>query len=310
MPLSFPVPKIGLGAAPLGATHAGSFSVDSETQAIQTVHHCLQRGIHFFDTAPFYGAGLSELRLGKALATSGIARNQYVLESKIGVLVNADGSMAYSFTREATQRCIDESLRRLQTDYLDMALIHDADTNFADVFDQAYPVLADLKAQGVIRAIGAGMNHWQHQSEFAQRANFDCFLLAGRYTLLEQGPLKEFFPLCQDKGIDIFLGGVFNSGILATGAIPGALYQYAPAPPQLIEKTQRIETVCAKHGVALKAAALQFAAAHPVVRSLVVGMVSPQEIDDNLAALAAILPAVFWEDLKLQGLIDANAPVG
>jgi len=144
MPLPFPVPQIGLGAAPLGATQTGSFSVDSEAQAIETVQHCLQRGIHFFDTAPFYGAGLSELRLGKALAASGVPRHQYVVESKVGVLVNADGSMAYSFTREATQRSIEESLRRLQMDYLDMALIHDADTNFADVFDQAYPVLADL----------------------------------------------------------------------------------------------------------------------------------------------------------------------
>ena len=308
MSLPFSVPQIGLGAAPLGATQAGSFSVDSEAQAIETVQHCLQRGIHFFDTAPFYGAGLSELRLGKALAASGVPRNQYVVESKVGVLVHADGSMTYSFTREATQRCIEESLRRLQMDYLDMALIHDADTNFADVFDQAYPVLADLKAQGVIRAIGAGMNHWQHQAEFAQRADFDCFLLAGRYTLLEQGPLKDFFPLCQAKDIAIFLGGVFNSGILATGAIPNAMYQYAAAPPHIVEKTQRIEVVCAKHGVALKAAALQFAAAHLAVRSLVVGMVTPQEIDDNLAALEVKIPAAFWDDLKGEGLIDAGAP--
>lgn len=306
MALTFKVPNFGLGAAPLGSTSDGPFSVASEAQALETVQHCLNNGIRFFDTAPLYGSGVSELRLGKALA--GVPRESIILQSKIGVVVNADGSITRSYARDRVKRSIEDSLKRLNTTYLDTALIHDADDHFRGALEEAYPVLAEYKAQGVIRGIGAGMNQWQMEAEFARQADFDCFLLAGRYTLLEQEPLKEYMPLCLEKKISVFLGGVLNTGILATGAVPGARYQYAEAPPHIMEKTRKIEALCKRHGVELKAAAFQFALAHPAVTSLVVGMVKPAEIDANLAALNAPIPAQLWVDLREAELIDAAAP--
>lgn len=292
----------------MGATSGGPFSVGSDEQAIETIHHCLAQGVTFIDTAPLYGAGVAETRVGKALA--GVPRSSYILQSKIGVLVNSDGSGAITrtYTRDNVRRSVEESLKRLQVDYLDTALIHDADHHFREALDEAYPALADLKAQGVIRGIGAGMNQWQMEAEFARNADMDCFLLAGRYTLLEQEPLKEFLPLCQQKNISVFLGGVFNSGILATGAVPGARYQYGTPPAHVMEKTRKIEAVCARHGVALKAAALQFPLAHPAIKALIVGMITPTEVDDNLAALKQPIPNAFWAELRNEGLIASDAP--
>lgn len=306
MSLSFTVPIIGLGAAPLGGTDNDAFSVGTAERANDTVQHCLRNGINFFDTAPLYGSGLSEQRLGAALAS--VPRAQFILQSKIGVVVNADGSITRSYARDSVLRSVDDSLKRLQVDYLDMALIHDADSHFRGALEEAYPALADLKRQGIIRAIGAGMNQWEMEAEFARQADFDCFLLAGRYTLLEQDPIREYLPLCQQKNISVFLGGIFNSGILATGAIPGARYQYAEPPPHILDKTRKIEAVCARHKVALKAAALQFPLAHPAVKSLVVGMIKPQEIDENLTALRAPIPAAFWDELRSLNLVDPAAP--
>lgn len=307
MAIIFSLPTFGLGCAPLGGT-GGAFGMASDAAADQVVQHCLAYGVTFFDTAPAYGAGLSEQRLGRALA--GVPRHHFQIGTKIGVLVNPDGSTERSYRRDAVQRSIADSLQRLGVDFLEIAHIHDADAdeNFRMALDEAYPVLAELKAQGVIRAIGAGMNQWQREAEFARHADFDCFLLAGRYTLLEQEPIHEYLPLCLQKGISVFLGGVFNTGILATGSIPEARYQYRPAPPEILAKTRQIEAICDRHGVALKAAALQFPLAHPAIRSLVVGMVSPTEMDQNLSALRAPIPPAFWADLRSQGLIDSAAP--
>lgn len=188
-----------------------------------------------------------------------------------------------------------------------MCLIHDADANFVGALDEAYPALVELKSQGIIRGIGAGMNQWEMEAEFARQAEFDCFLLAGRYSLLEQDPIHEFLPLCEKKEISVVLGGVFNTGILATGAVKGARYQYAEAPAEIMEKTRKIEAVCARHQITLKSAALQFPMAHPAVKSIVVGMVTPEEIDENLEALSAPIPAAFWEEIRALGLIDPAA---
>lgn len=308
MALSFRLPHFGMGCAPLGGTD-GVFGVASDAAADETVQHCLDRGIAFFDTAPLYGRGTSELRLGRALA--GVPRDEYQIATKIGVLINNDGTTERSYRRDAVNRSIEDSLQRLRIDHVEIAHIHDADDddNFRMALNEAYPVLADLKSQGVIRAIGAGMNQWQREAEFARHADFDCFLLAGRYTLLEQEPIHEFLPLCQEKQIGVILGGVMNTGILATGAVPGARYQYQPAPPEIMDKTCRIEVICARHGVALKSAALQFPLAHAAIKSLVVGMISPQEVGQNLAALQAPIPSEFWTDLRNEGLIDLAAPV-
>ena len=247
-----------------------------------------------------------------------------LLSTKIGVVINADGSSERIYSREAVKRSIDDSLRRLGIDHIDIAHIHDADADehFRQALDEAYPVLADLKRQGVIRAISAGMNQWQREAEFARNADFDAFLLAGRYTLLEQEPIHEFFPLCAQKQISILLGGVFNSGILATGAIPDARFQYRAAPPEVLEKTRRIEVVEASHPVpdaaGLAAAQRILKLAQGLTRDdLVLCLISgggsslltlPAEVDQNLTALRAPIPAAFWADLRSEGLIEAGAP--
>lgn len=307
MALTFSLPSFGLGGGPLGST-GDNFGVASEEVGIATVQHALARGITLFDTAPMYGRGVSETRVGKALA--GVHRDRYRISTKVGFLVNQQGELEQNYQGDAVKRSIEDSLQRLGIDTIDIVHIHDADSDehFRQALDEAYPVLAELKSQGVIRAISAGMNQWQREAEFARNADFDAFLLAGRYTLLEQEPVHEFFPLCAEKQISILLGGIFNSGILATGATARALFQYRPAPPAVMEKTRRIEAVCARHGVALKDAALQFPLAHPVVRSLVVGMTSPAEIDQNLSALREPILAAFWAELREEGLLDPAAP--
>ena len=192
---------------------------------------------------------------------------------------------------------------------MEIVHIHDLDDHLREALDHAFPALLELKEQGVIGAIGSGVNTWQPLVHLARHAPFDCFLLAGRYTLLEQEPLAELFPLCAEKGIRIILGGVFNTGILAAGARSGAHYQYGAPPQEIIEKTLRIEAVCERHGVPLKAAALQFAIAHPVVEALAVGMKKPSEVDENVAAFHTPIPPAFWQELRALELIDPSAPI-
>lgn len=307
MPLAFTVPRFGLGAAPLSGTDFDAFSVASDTRATETVLHCLDKGVTFFYTAPLYGSGLSEQRLGSAL--SGVTSSQIIVESKIGVVVNPNGTVTRSYSRDMVLRSVEESLKRLRMDYLDTCLIHDADSHFREALDEAYPALVELKSQRIIRGIGAGMNQWEMEAEFARQVEFNCFLLAGRYSLLEQSPIHEFLPLCEQKNISVFLGGIFNSGILATDAVRGARYQYAKAPAEIMKKTRSIKDVCASHQITLKSAALQFPLAHPAVSSLVVGMVTPQEIDENLAALSTTIPSAFRKELFALGLLDPASPV-
>jgi D-threo-aldose 1-dehydrogenase len=314
MALGFEVPKLALGTAPLGSMTAQfGFAVgDEDTRT--TILHCFARGIRFVDTAPLYGNGLSEMRVGAVAAEAD--REQLLLATKAGWLPNGlgggveDGKRGYS--RDAILRSVEESLKRLRTEYLDVVHIHDPDEggDFSrQVLDEGFPALQELKAQGVIRAVGCGMNQWQMPSRFVRHAELDCVLLAGRYSLLEQEPLHEFFPLMAEKKIAVFLGGVFNSGILATGAVSGARFQYGLAPEPVLEKTRRIEAVCSRHRVPLRAAAAQFAAAPKAVSTLVLGMVSPEQVDDNLAMLATPIPADFWAELRFEKLIDEDAPV-
>lgn len=308
MSLTFPIPNFGLGAAPLGATSTNDpFAAASEAAAVEVVKHCVANGVTLIDTAPLYGAGVSEARVGLALRE--IPRDKVVISTKIGVLVQPDGSIRRGYSRDDVLRSIDDSLKRLGISQIDIAHIHDPENHYREALDEAFPALADLKAQGVIRAIGSGMNTYNMLADFARNAAFDCFLLAGRYTLLEQGPLNDFLPLCIEKKIGILLGGSLNTGILATGAVPGARYQYAEAPPEIMEKTRRIEAVCVRHGVALKTAAFQFALAHPAITALVVGMKTNAEVDDNLAALRAPTPRAFWDEIVAEKLVAEGAPV-
>jgi D-threo-aldose 1-dehydrogenase len=220
-------------------------------------------------------------------------------------------------------RSIEGTLRRLDVDHVDMVSIHDPDeaihfapdedpyakSRFKEAMDGAYPALDDLRSQGVIKAVGVGINQWQMLSDFVVAGRFDYFLLAGRYTLLEQEPLATLLPLCEARGTKIIIGGPYNSGILATGAVEGATFNTRLAPPAVLERVRRIEVVCARHAVALPAAALQFPLGHPAVVSVIPGARSVAELQGNLDYIRQPIPADLWAELKHEGLIEQAAPV-
>lgn len=295
------VTRLGLGAAPLGNLHQEL----SEADAIAIVQTALENGTRFIDTAPLYGRGASERRVGAALR--GVPRDSYTLSTKVGRLIGDDGSVSFDFSRDGVRRSLDASLQRLGVDRVDIALVHDPDSHYQQAVDEAFPTLADLRAQGVVRAIGAGMNQWQMEADFVRAADPDCFLLAGRYTLLEQTAL-DFLDLCRARNIGVFLGGVYNSGILARGPAPGTTYNYQPAPPAIRDRVARLQEVCAAHGVPLRTVALAFARAHPAVTSLVVGADSAAQFADTMALWDAPVPAALWVDLGAAGLIADGAP--
>jgi D-threo-aldose 1-dehydrogenase len=287
-------------------------------------------GVRYVDTAPLYGHGLSEHRVGGWLRR---ARGEdIVLSTKVGWrLFPARGQpteaglfvdvppfrRGLDYSYDGVMRSFDDSLQRLGTDRVDIVFIHDADRrNQGDAFEQrfseamagAYPALLKLREEGVIKAIGAGLNEWEACQRFAEAGDFDCFLLAGRYTLLDQASLDSFLPLCEKRGIGIVLGGPYNSGILATGPVEGAHYDYAPASPEILDKTRRIEEVCRRHNVPLKAAALQFPLGHPTVASVIPGMGSPKRVAENMDLLAHKIPPDMWAELRSDGLIRQDAP--
>jgi D-threo-aldose 1-dehydrogenase len=302
---SLQVTNLGFGTAPIGNVNTVS-AADAEA----TIQYAYEQGIRLFDSAPLYGRGESELRIGRALR--GVPRSSYVISTKIGRVLNADRSaFVYDFSYDGVMRSFEGSLKRLHTDHVEIVLVHDPDADTVDheqdALDGAFPALRDLRRQGVIKAIGAGMNQWQMEQRFAQQADPDVFLLAGRYTLLEQTSLG-FLNLCKEKGIGIFLGGVYNSGILATGPKETAQYNYANAPAAVLEKARKITAICERHGVPLNRAALHFARAHPTITSLVVGAVKPAEVEANVAALGASIPIELWQELRMAGLIEADAP--
>jgi D-threo-aldose 1-dehydrogenase len=295
MALTFP--PLGLGTAPFG--------VMEEAQAVATAQAALENGIKLIDTAPMYGSGRSERFVGAALR--GVPRDSYVLSTKVGRVV-VDGEWRFDYSKDGIRRSVEDSLGRLGVDRIDILLMHDPDDHYQEALENAYPVLDELRSQGVIGALGAGMNQWEMEEDFATNATIDVFLLAGRYTLIEQHSLG-FLERCRERGNKIMLGGVFNSGILAGGSRSGATYQYAAPPPAIVTKVEMLEAVCARHGVALPAAALQFARANPAITTLLFGAQSPDEVKSNLELLQAPIPAAFWEELRAEGLVDAAAPL-
>jgi len=328
------VSAVGFGAAPLGDLYA---KLD-ETVAVATVRAAIGAGITLVDTSPHYGNGLSELRCGAGLR--GVERDRYVLSTKVGRFMNplqpggtavgvgvaapgfAGGTphkAVLDYSYDGTMRSFEQSLLRLGVDRIDILLIHDVDVwthgaeaieaRFKEAMEGAYPALAKLRREGVIRAVGIGVNEVPMCERFAKAGDFDVMLLAGRYSLLEQPALDGFLPLAARKGIGVMLGGVFNSGILATGAVEGARYNYRPAPPDILARVGRIEAVCRAHGVRLADAALRFPLGHEAVASVVLGAVTPLEVERNMTALAAPIPAALWSDLKTEGLLRADAPV-
>lgn len=321
------VSALGFGGAPLGDLYAHL----DEAVAVATVEEALRRGVTLFDASPLYGHGLAEHRIGAALRR--VPEASVVLSTKIGRVMDpfqprGQGSgylgglphgSRFDYSYDGAMKSLEQSLLRFGTDHVDIVLIHDVDVwthgkalieqRFAEAIDGAYRALVHLRESGTVKAIGVGVNEAEMCVRFARAGDFDAMLLAGRYSLLEQPALDEFLPLAHTKGIGVMLGGVFNSGILATGPVPGAKYNYRPAPPAILERVHRIEQICVAHGVPLFAAALQFALGHPAVASVVLGAVRPEEVRQQIAALSAPAPAALWVALKEAGLLDPAAPV-
>ncbi|MEP7085460.1 MAG: aldo/keto reductase [Betaproteobacteria bacterium] len=318
--------QLGVGCAPFGALNAAT----SDASVHAAFEHLYANGLRYFDVAPFYGMGLAEHRLGACLRN--IDRRTITLSTKVGRLLDPNpGGVAtgasggsypfgfhYDYSYEATLRSLEFSMQRLGTNAIDIALIHDVNQRWqGDMLEQrygeamrgAYRALDELRAAGTIKAIGVGVNDWSILERFAGDGDFDVFMLAGRYTLLDHTAIDSFLPMCAHRNIGVLMAAPFNSGILATGAKPGATYFYTEAEPQVMERVRRIEAVCARHRVSLAAAALQFPLAHPAIASVVTGMREPAEATVNLAHMRAPIPEAFWREMKDERMIAAEAPV-
>ncbi|PWT93267.1 MAG: pyridoxal 4-dehydrogenase [Proteobacteria bacterium] len=318
---------LGFGTAPLGDLF---LQLDDQT-AIAAAERAFELGVNLLDTSPLYGYGLSEHRCGTALRR--VSRQDVVLCTKVGRWMdpfhrpeNRAGFVGgqshrpvVDYSYDGTMRSVEQSLLRLGTDRIDLLLIHDVDIwthgaaaiedRFREAMAGAYVALDKLRSERVVAGIGIGVNEAEMCVRFAKAGTFDVMLLAGRYSLLEQPALKEFLPLAEQQGLAVLLGGVFNSGILATGPISGAKYNYQDAPPEILARVAEIKRVCDAHGVALPTAAVHFALGHPAVASVVLGAHSPQEVERNVAALTTKVPGALWADLKAARLLDADAPV-
>lgn len=320
------VTAFAFGTAPIG----NFLRPISEEESDAMLAKAWDAGIRFFDTAPYYGHGLAELRLGHALRWKN--RDDYVIASKVGRRLRparradidftpwvdaAAFTSEFDYSYDGTMRAFEDSLQRLGLERIEMCFIHDIDVYtrgdqqpevFREAMDGCWRALERLRSEGALKAIGVGVNEWQVCYAALLQRDFDCFLLAGRYTLLEQDALDEFLPLCAERGAAVVVGGGFNSGILATGAVRGAKYNYGPAPADVMEKVARMETICAAHGVPLPAAALQFVTAHPVVSSFITGTRTVAQLQQNLDWFSLPIPATFWSELKAAGLLREDAP--
>jgi D-threo-aldose 1-dehydrogenase len=349
------VSPLGLGTVPLG----GLYEPITDSDAYALIRRAHELGIRLYDTAPQYGSGLAETRLGEVLPE--FPRDEMVVATKVGrllrpitfaaktrrVLVESirsgdvrriagdafkigrrlthgrsgidvqlgapfdQGQAAlepyYEFSYDGVMRSVEESLRRLHLERVDMLYIHDPDHHHDAALDGAYKALDRLRSAGTVGAIGVGMNQTAMLVRFAREAPFDCFLAAGRYTLLDQDALTELIPECRQRGINLVVGGVYNSGILANPT-PGAMFNYERAAQPLVEKAQRIQDVCARHGVPLMAAAIQFPLGNPVVAAVLTGARSVSEIDQNVAMFRVEIPDAMWQELRSEGLLPVEAP--
>jgi aryl-alcohol dehydrogenase-like predicted oxidoreductase len=299
------VTRFVLGGAPI----AGLYAAIGEEAAQATLEHAWAAGVRAFDTAPHYGVGLSESRLGRFFATR--PRSEVVVTTKIGrLLVPTDEDVEgvgnfygspkmrriLDYSRAGARRSIEESCARLGLERVDVALVHDPDDHFAQAMDEALPALADLRAEGVVGAIGVAMNQAPMLARFVREADIDCVMVAGRWTLLDRSAGEELLPLCQERHVGVFAAAVLNSGILVDPK-PGATYDYAPASPERLAAAYQLQRVCARHGVALRAAALQFPLRHPAVTAIVVGARTPDEVTADLADLDRHTPDELWAEL-------------
>lgn len=307
------VSKLSLGCAPL----ANLYSSVTTEQADATIRAALDSGIAYFDTAPHYGSGLSETRTGDTLRT--VARDTFVISTKVGRLLapgRADGDLfddvpplhsEFDFSADGVHRSLEASLERLGLDHIDIVHVHDPDDHLDQALTEAYPALRRWRDEGVVGAIGAGMNFAEPLTRIVNEADVDCVLLAGQYTLLNQNGLAALFPACEATGTRVIAAAVFNTGILADPT-DNATYFYAPASAEQLTKARAIQAVCARYDVPLPAAALQFALGHPVVETVLTGMRSPEEVAANTAYFNQPIPADVWTELKAEGLLPEFVP--
>ncbi|WP_030598235.1 aldo/keto reductase [Streptomyces fulvoviolaceus] len=312
------VSALAFGAAVIG----NLYTEITEEQAHEAVTAAWQRGIRYFDTAPHYGLGLSERRLGAAL--SQYPRSAFTISTKVGrrlepaegggddlangFAVPATRRRVWDFSADGVRRTLDASLERLGLDRVDVVYLHDPDDHAEQAFREGYPALEKLRSEGVVGAIGAGMNQAEMLTRFVRDTDVDVVLCAGRYTLLDQRALTELLPAAVERGTSVVVGGAFNSGLLADPK-PGATYNYAAAPPELLDRALHLKSLADRHGTTLRAAALAFCAAHPAVASVLVGTRSAAEVHDCADQFETTVPAAFWQELRDTGLLPADAPV-
>jgi D-threo-aldose 1-dehydrogenase len=309
------VTELGFGAASLG----NLYRPVSDADARSVIDAVYAGGVRYFDTAPHYGFGLSERRVGDGLRAH--SRAEFVLSTKVGRLLVPlpDGTEpterhgfhsalpfepVFDYSYRGVMRSFEDSLQRLGLARIDVLL-------FRLCMDGGYKALDELRAQGRVGAIGLGVNEYEVCQEAMQWGRFDCFLLAGRYTLLEQQSLDAFMPACASHGATVIIGGAYNSGILATGTRGSGTryFNYAPAPDAIVERVARIESVCDEFGVTLAAAALQFPLAHPLVASVIPGVATVQQFEQTMRVFSESIPEAFWHTLKARGLLRTDAPV-
>lgn len=312
------VSGLSFGAAGIGSL----FTEVSDEQAEAALAAAWSAGIRYFDTAPHYGLGLSERRLGAFLRER--PRDAYAISTKVGRLleptdaggddmdhgfaVPATHRRVWDFSADGVRRSLEDSLERLGLDRVDIVYLHDPDDHAEQAFREGYPALERLRGEGVVGAIGAGMNQTAMLTRFVQDTDVDVVLCAGRYTLLEQGALTDLLPTAEERGASVVVGGAFNSGLLADPK-PGATYNYTSAPQELVARALRLKDIAERHGTTLRAAALAFPGAHPAVASVLVGARSADEARDGAEQFATVVPADFWQELVAEGLLPKDAPV-
>jgi len=316
-----------------GATIGGIGAQVTEAQAQATLDAAWDAGLRYFDTAPWYGRGVSELRVGRLLREK--PPDQFVISSKVGRILRSPANMAafdgspwhgggpfevqFDYSYDGILRACDDSLQRLGLARIHLAIVHDLDLGYhapqarwdammAQLITGGWRALAELRSAGVIGGIGVGINSRGLIPRFLELFDLDFFLLAGRYTLMEQETLSDELPACVERGVGIVIGAVFGSGLLATGPVPGARYDYREPTPAQIEQVTRIKAICDRYGVPLAAAALQFPLAHPAVASVIPGPVSPAQVQSNVQAVHHPIPGNLWRDLKAAGLVREDAP--
>lgn len=299
------ITQLGLGTAPLG----GLFTSVSDAQGAALIRTALATDIHYFDTAPHYGKGIAERRLGAAL--SGLPRSSFVISTKVGrLLVPSEASVdpdfadadtsstrVFDFSAQGVVQSLEESLVRLGLDSVEMVLIHDPDDHADQAIGEAFPALAQLRDQGIIKAIGVGMNQSAIPTRFVKETDIDFVLIAGRYTLLDQSAALDLLPAALERGVSIIAAGVFNSGVLAS-PVPGAHYNYELASAEIIARAQALETLFEEFGVTLEQAAVQFPLQHPAIKSVLVGCRTEQEVKANIAAFDSTIPQSAWSALS------------